>query len=220
MVGLALSGKPSAPPAPPTPAPVEAPPPEASVDVDMAGLRLVAPHAGKPTRAAAKPAVGKGGAQAAAPADKVEGLVRVTVESDPPGAQVWDGPVVRGTTPATVLLPKSTTPRVLTLKLEGYEDKTTKVVPDKDASVVQKLVAAPATKEPAPVEAKTTEAPPAQADPPTAQPPTVADPAPPPEVKPAPVPAAEPPPPEKPAPKEPAPAPAEPVPEAAPATGE
>jgi serine/threonine-protein kinase len=144
VVALALSGRP--PPPGPLPAPVAeeqaaAPP---SVDVDMEGLRLVVPKGGKSPPAAPRQAVPRAAAPGEPAPDKAEGLVRVTVESEPSGAQVWDGPVVRGTTPATVLLPRGTTPRVLTLKLEGYQDATARVVLDKDTSVTLKLTADPA----------------------------------------------------------------------------
>jgi serine/threonine-protein kinase len=56
----------------------------------------------------------------------------MTINTEPSGADVFNGPERLGTTPAQVVLPASEATVTLTLKKHGYKDQSLKVVADKD----------------------------------------------------------------------------------------
>ncbi|MBI5497285.1 MAG: serine/threonine protein kinase [Deltaproteobacteria bacterium] len=173
--------EPAAPPPPPPAAPAPAAPAPAPRDsrvvVDMDGLRMRprAKAAPVPAPAAARPA-------AEVPAGATSGLlVTIHVTSDPPGAAVFEGAIPRGTTPAQVVLPRGDSPRVLSFRLDGYDDVVRTVVPNAGADlkvVLQKKAAAvppqeppaPAATEPARVEPPKPAVPAAAAEPPAKAP--------------------------------------------------
>jgi serine/threonine protein kinase len=75
--------------------------------------------------------------------------VSINIASDPPGAEVWiDGESASlGTTPKAIAVPKSTEPRRITLKHEGFQTRSLVVVPDIDrAPNVVRLVRIPAVR--------------------------------------------------------------------------
>jgi len=71
-------------------------------------------------------------------------MVKVTVTSSPAGAQIFRGVPVPGkkpdgVTPGTLSLSRSDRRVALTLRLEGFQDGTMEVVPDRDKEVMTKL---------------------------------------------------------------------------------
>ncbi|MEW5850121.1 MAG: serine/threonine-protein kinase, partial [Myxococcota bacterium] len=154
----------SPPPEPVEEQPVAAPAPsEPSAEVDVEGMRLVARKkaAPPPSKPAAAPAPTSN-----TPAGESR-LIKLSVTSDPPGAQVLEGPIPRGVTPAQLVLPRGNVARTLTLHLDGHDDVTRVVIPEKDGELHVKLTpraAAPAPSEKGeppvekPVEARAEEA--------------------------------------------------------------
>jgi serine/threonine-protein kinase len=86
-----------------------------------------------------------------APPKRIE-QVKVTIISEPPGAEVWWGSVKQGVTPATVDFPKGDERIEFVLRLEGYEDGHAPFFPmaDKtvDVTLRPKVVEKPAGKNP------------------------------------------------------------------------
>ncbi len=56
----------------------------------------------------------------------------MSINTQPAGAEVFNGAERLGTTPCNVVLPASETPVELALKKKGYKEQTLKLVPDKD----------------------------------------------------------------------------------------
>ncbi len=149
------------PPAAPTPAPAAAAEPEPTpndVDVDLTGMKLTR-KPGAPAPARPVPAAGAPSAVTAdTPDPNASRLVTITVTSTPAGAAVFDGPIQRGTTPASLVVPRGETARTLRITLEGHAEETRQVTPSdnltldvalKATGVVPAPEAAPVAAEPA-----------------------------------------------------------------------
>ncbi|HXU60202.1 MAG TPA: protein kinase [Polyangia bacterium] len=73
----------------------------------------------------------------ATPAPPEPATVNVQVQSQPPGAAVWLGEAAqpRGKTPLRLVIPRDPAPVQVTLKADGYADRTITVGADRDQSV-------------------------------------------------------------------------------------
>ncbi|MBI5482742.1 MAG: serine/threonine protein kinase [Deltaproteobacteria bacterium] len=94
----------------------------------------------------AAPASAPAPGPAAAPAPAVAAKVKLKVESDPPGAEVYraaDGVLV-GRTPATVEMTATSGLAVFVVKRAGYQDGRAELPADKDGATLVKLNRAPA----------------------------------------------------------------------------
>ena len=151
---------------------------------------------GAPEPAAGSIAPAQVGAVAAPPAPTAAasaqpGEVTIRLETTPAGAEVVWGGEVRGQTPVTLPMPRSTVPTTVTLRKEGHADRPVEFIPNGDRGFVLTLepIAAQRTggvrpKSPARrPEPRPASAPPAPTSAPAAQP----TPEPPPPPKPAPV---------------------------------
>jgi serine/threonine-protein kinase len=90
-----------------------------------------------------------------APADDVE----LTIRSEPPGAEVFDGDEHLGVAPVRVRRSRGAEPLTLSLRKPGYRDATRQVVPDHDKELEVLLLKAPPSvkavrRTPTPVPAK------------------------------------------------------------------
>ncbi len=180
----------------PVPAPAAAAPPEPTpndVDVDLTGMKLTR-KPGAP--APARPAPAAGAPSAGTPDPNASRLVTITVTSTPAGAAVFDGPIQRGTTPASLVVPRGEAARTLRITLEGHAEETRQVTPSDNVALDVALkptgvvpppeappVAAEPVAKPAPVEPAAVEAAPVAEKPAAEKPVREAAPEPPPEEK-------------------------------------
>jgi len=67
----------------------------------------------------------------------------MSINTQPAGAEVFNGSERLGTTPCNVVLPASETAIDLQLKKRGYKEQTLKIVPDKDHDYLVDLTSAP-----------------------------------------------------------------------------
>lgn len=132
--GMSLLSKDSAPPeteSKNTPAAVEA-----VADKDEPKAPTEAPPAPKDPTGAFKAAVevGSDAYKKAARDTRAEVVIKIT--SEPAGAVIYDGRKKLGETPAALKVARSEDPVVFTLKLKGYQNASSEIVPSTDRSSV------------------------------------------------------------------------------------